>query len=257
MWEQDSFELYLSLGLSDPQTYLELDIAPAGGFFGGLIHNPSGRTGNDAFPLGVAYDPAHPWMVEGVDCADVQVQRMMAGLHWNVTRHEPTVEDLATVRADFTVPVSALRGHAGARGETFGSLDGQTGAGGPAWVTEWYDNANSEPDGRVMRKFGTCAASNSGLCHESPQTQTRRLRVPLVSFADASALPLCTCRREFLPLPEWLAVARPEERRPCLLRLVENGLRWSHARGRRDLVQRAAYSVFIWGPCPCRVDCAA
>lgn len=163
VWEQDSLELYLSLGLSDPQAYLELDIAPAGGFFGGLIHNPSGRTGTDAFPLGVAYDPAHPWMIEGVICSDVQVQGMMAGLHWNVTRHDPTVDDLATVRADLTVPMSVLRGRAGARGETFGSLDGQTGAGGPAWVREWYDNANSEPDGRVMRKPRTYAVNNSGL----------------------------------------------------------------------------------------------
>ena len=53
-WEQDSVEFYASLGLADPETYLELDIAPAGGFFGGLIHNPTGRgsASQDAFPLG-------------------------------------------------------------------------------------------------------------------------------------------------------------------------------------------------------------
>ena len=156
VWEQDSLELYLSLGLQDPQTYLELDIAPAGGFFGGLIHNPTGRRGNDAFPLGVYYNPANPWAAEGVDCADVQVQRMMAGLHWNVTRQNPTMNDLATVRADLTVPISALWGRGSAGSETFGSLDGQTGTGGPDWVTEWYDDANSEMDGRVMRACPIC-----------------------------------------------------------------------------------------------------
>ena len=158
MWQQDSLELYLSLGLADPQTYLELDIAPAGGFFGGLIHNPSGRSGNDAFPLGVDYDPANPWMVEGVDCADLEVQRMMAGVHWNVTRHQPTVDDLSTVRADLTVPMSALRGRGRGDSESFGALDGQSGVGGQPWVSEWYDNANTVPDGRVMRTCLLCPA---------------------------------------------------------------------------------------------------
>jgi hypothetical protein len=194
VWEQDSFELYLSLGLQDPQTYLELDIAPAGGFFGGLIHNPSGRSGNDdAFPLGLDYNPANPWEAEGVNCADVEVQRMMAGLHWNVTRHDPTVDDLATVRADLTVPMSALRGRGRGGSETFGALDGQTGAGGPDWVTEWYDDANSEPDGRVMRTYPTVSGSNSSRIQHlvSHRAAVGRCNIAIDDRPLCTALPLC------------------------------------------------------------------
>ena len=95
-WEQDSVGLYLSLGLEDPQTYLELDVAPAGGFFGGLIHNPTGRTGNDAFALGVdstTGEAGNPWAREGVDCTDPSVVSKLAGVHWNVTVREPTIGD--------------------------------------------------------------------------------------------------------------------------------------------------------------------
>ena len=192
-WEQDSVELYLSLGPEDPQTYLELDVAPAGGFFGGLIHNPTGRTGNDAFALGVdstTGEAGNPWAREGVDCTDPSVVSKLAGVHWNVTVREPTIGDLATLRADLTVPLSALKGQAAAAGQSFGVLDGATGAGGPDWVSEWYDDANSEPDDRVMREYLLPARPIYALLPElSPLSATNiqtNTRAPPESHWDVS-----------------------------------------------------------------------